>query len=39
MRDTIAAALLVTAASSASLPLAIPCLMAGLAILTFNRSR
>ena len=39
MRDAIAAALLVTAASTASLPLAVPCLVAGLALLTINRSR
>jgi ABC-type sulfate transport system permease component len=32
MRPTIAAALLVTAASTASLPLAVPCLVAGLAL-------
>jgi hypothetical protein len=38
MRATIAAALLVTAASTASLPIAVPCLVAGLAILTINRS-
>jgi hypothetical protein len=38
MRATIAAALLVTAASTASLPIAVPCLLAGLAILTINRS-
>ena len=38
MHTAIAAALLVAAASTASLPLAIPCLAAGLAILTLNRS-
>ncbi|MEN9859562.1 MAG: hypothetical protein RLZZ515_44 [Cyanobacteriota bacterium] len=38
MRHTIAAALLVAAASTASLPIAVPCLVAGLAILTINRS-
>jgi ABC-type sulfate transport system permease component len=38
MHNAIAAALLVTAASTASLPLAVPCLVAGLALLTINRS-
>jgi ABC-type sulfate transport system permease component len=39
MHNAIAAALLVAAASTASLPIALPCLVAGLAILTINRSR
>ena len=38
MRASIAAALLVTAASTASLPLAVPCLVAGLGLLTIHRS-
>ena len=38
MLTAISAALLVAAASTASLPIAVPCLVAGLAILTINRS-
>jgi ABC-type sulfate transport system permease component len=39
MRATIAAALLVTAASTASLPIAVPCLVAGLALALLTGAR
>jgi ABC-type sulfate transport system permease component len=38
MRNAFAAALLVGAASTASLPIAVPCLVAGLALLTLTGS-
>lgn len=39
MRNAIAAALFVTAASTVSLPLAVPCLVAGLALVLSTGAR